>query len=287
MLRAVVRQSQHNFDGALDDLDRVLSEKPRDAQAWLTRAFILQVQGRYGEALESCRRLPPTVQALVRATCLARAQSLIGQSEVAIANLVRALNLAKQNAPAVRLWALTVLAEIAERSGRDDVAEDSYRKALALDVRDTYLLGAYADFLLDRRRAAEARSLLRDETRADSLLLRLTLAEIVLGAPEAESHAAALEARFEASRRRGDIRHLQAEARFALQVLGDSERALRLALENWRLQREPWDARLVLEAALSAQTPEQADPVLAWLDQTGLQDARIQSLAMRLKRGRG
>ncbi len=287
VLRAVVRQSQHDFDGALADLNAVLAANPRSAQAWLTRAFILQVLGRAGEALDSCRRLPPKAGTLILATCLSRADSLSGAAAGAYERLADALAGSERTDAPIRAWSLTVLAEIAAGSGQDDRAEEHFRDALSLGVRDAYLLGAYADFLLDRGRASQVRDLLEGETRNDGLLLRLTLAEQLLNDPAAATHAAVLAARFEASRRRGDLRHRRAEARFALHILDDRARALRLAWKNWQLQKEPADARLVLEAALAAKAPEEARPVLDWLAQTGIEDVAIRTLHRRLEDGAG
>ena len=56
-----------------------------------------------------------------------------------------------------------------------------------------------------------------------------------------------------------------------------------LALENWATQREPADARILLEAALAARQPAAARPVLDWLDRTGLEHARIRALADQLE----
>ncbi len=287
VLRAVIRQSQHQFDGALADLDRTLAINPAHAQAWLSRAFILQVQGRYDEALKSCGRLPSAVSALVQVTCAARIQSLSGQAPGAFERLSRVLDRSKDVPPPLRLWALTVLAEIAELSGQEALAARTYREALSLGLRDAYLLGVYADFLLDRGRHEDVRELLAGENRTDALLLRLALAERQLGDPEAANHIAVLEARFEASRRRGDTRHRRAEARFALHVKNEPERALRLALDNWRSQKEPGDARLVLETVLASGATEEARAVLAWLAKSGLKDARLEPLAQRLKEGQG
>jgi tetratricopeptide (TPR) repeat protein len=47
---AILLQSNHRFDEALSLLDQVLIENPDNAQAWLTRASILQVQARYAQA---------------------------------------------------------------------------------------------------------------------------------------------------------------------------------------------------------------------------------------------
>jgi Tfp pilus assembly protein PilF len=178
---------------------------------------------------------------------------------------------------------LTGLAEIAVRADDAAAAERDFRAALALGIKDAYLLGAYADFLLDRGRPAEARELLAGETRADPLLLRLALAEQALGAPELAAHVDALTARFAASRMRGDTVHRREEARFTLHLLNDPATALQLAAENWRVQRETWDARLVLEAALAADEPSAAADVLDWLKATGLDDPQIARLVRRLR----
>jgi len=73
----------------------------------------------------------------------------------------------------------------------------SFSAALASEPEDQYLRGAYAAVLLDQGRSAEVASLLKDWTRNDGLLLRLTLAESRL--PEAkasfEAHRAELAAR--------------------------------------------------------------------------------------------
>jgi hypothetical protein len=264
-------------------LAAALAAEPRHAQAWLTRAVILQVQGRPDEAQRSCSRLPGLTIPLVTAACLADAASVSGRAAQAYELLSRALGATPDADPGLRLWALTILAEIATRAAEPDLAERHFRSALALGIRDTYLLGAYADFLLDQNRAAEARGLLTGETRADPLLLRLALAEQRLGAPELPKHVDALNARFAASRMRGDAVHRREEARFTLHLLNRPDEALRLGLENWRVQREPWDARLVLEAALAANAPAEARTVLDWLQSTGLEDLQIEALLRRLK----
>ena len=285
VLRATLRQNRHDFDGALADLSRVLSVEPRNAQAWLTRAVILQVQGKYAEALQSCSRLRLLASPIVTATCLSSTMSLNGHATESYKLLREALDRAPNANARLRLWALTVLAEITSGSGNHEAAEEHFRQALSLKLRDGYLLGAYADFLLDRGRAEEVRELLAGETRVDGLLLRLALAEQRLNAPELAEHVATLRARFAASRMRGDVVHRREEARFTLHLLNQPTKALRLAQANWRVQREPWDARLVLETALAAEAPSEATPVLDWLKESRLEDVRIHSLVRQLVGG--
>lgn len=286
VLRAYIRQSNHDFTGALSDLDAALSVQPNNLQAWFTRAIILQVRGEYPAARASCRPLADAAGrapelAFVAAMC---ANSVAGYHGEAIASYT-ALRNALQHAPRAddTVWALTVLAEMAARIGRNEAAQTHFTQALALGPRDTPLLTAYADFLLDRRRWREIIPLLKDETRVDGLLLRLALAEQALGTSTLAQHVEMLRARFAAGAQRNDLRHLREEARFTLSLLNQPREALTLALANWAVQREPEDARILLEAALAAQDPDRAEPVLRWLAESRLEDRHLAALSRRFR----
>src|SRR5580700_963626 len=54
VLQATLQQSRHEFTAALATLDRSLQARPDDPQAWLTRATVLRVLGRYPEARAAC-----------------------------------------------------------------------------------------------------------------------------------------------------------------------------------------------------------------------------------------
>jgi hypothetical protein len=181
-----------------------------------------------------------------------------------------------------RLWALTILGEIAARRGDGAAAERHFSEALALGRRDVYLLAAYADLLLDRARYREVAALLEGQGANDLLLLRRALAARHLGDPSVQEHRRVLEARFAAIRLRGDIPHLREEARFELFLRDDAARALELARENWTRQRGPADARILLQAALAAGALEAARPVLDWLQATRIEDVALSRLAEQL-----
>jgi len=253
LLRATLQQSQHDFIGALADLDRVLAAAPADPQARLTRATVLTVIGQYDKARADCDALSSIASPLVVAACTAAPASLSSGAEDAYRDLTRALERGNE-APGIRQWAETLAAEIAARLGHAVAAEMHFRAAWAIGSRDAYLRGAYADFLLDQGRPREALALVRDETKDDSLLLRLTLAEQALPDERGafERHKAELAARFDAARLRGDSLHRREEARFRLAIEHDAAGALVLARANWNVQREPADRRVLVEAARAA-----------------------------------
>jgi hypothetical protein len=164
---------------------------------------------------------------------------------------------------------------MAARAGMMPEAEAHFRATLDSDAADTYLLGAYADFLLDSGRAAEILPLLRDKTGADPLLLRYALALQAQHSLESAAQVERLRERFAASRLRGDRIHLREEARFTLHLLDAPAEALTLAQENWRVQKEPADIRILLEAALAAGNSETVDALRIWLKKTGLEDVQL------------
>lgn len=274
LLRATIRQSLHDFDGALVDLDRVI-ERTGDGQALLTRATILAVQGRYDAARADCARLARRTSALVVATCDAGPASLAGDADAY--RRLAALLARSGDAASVRAWSLTLAGEIAARAGYDAAAEAHFAAARALDPQDAYLKGAYADFLLDCGRPRDVLPLVDHDVRNDALLLRLALAERAVAGLESSyaEHAAELAARFDAARRRGDVVHRREEARYRLAIAGDPAGALALAKANWAVQREPADLRVLADAARATQDASAQKIVDDWLSSNALHDAHL------------
>lgn len=278
--RALLRQYRHDFEGALADLQRLLDLEPahEGARAW--RAAIYMVRADYAAAARECAALPKGEFHSI--ACSAYVDATTGKTDAAYEVLGRAV--AEGNpAKAEVLWALTRLAEMAWRLGGDAAAERHFKDALALGIEDNFLLAAYADFLLEKSRPQEVVALLRERMRSDTLLLRLAIAQKMLGVPEAESSTRILGERFAAAALRNEKLHLAEESRYLLELRGDAKAALAAAAQNWKDQREPRDALAVLEAAAAARDAKAAEPVLRWLRDTGFESPRLQRLASSLK----
>ena len=81
---------------------------------------------------------------------------------------------------------------------------------------------------------------------------------------------------------RGDTVHQREQARFALFLQQDIAAAVQLAQQNWAIQKEVPDMRIVLEAALAARNYAAAQPVLAWIAAHGVEDVALQRLVRQL-----
>ena len=286
LLRATIRQSVHDFNSALRDLDQAVRREPGNAQAWLTLATVQQVTGNLAGAADSCRKVAPLAPPLIGITCLASidgSQGRAAQAYDTLNNAMVASGAAGRDSIGVRGWALTLQAELAERLARPADAERLYLASLAIDPTDAYTVAAYADFLIDAGRAADVLKLIPADTRGDVLLLRRAIAAKLAGASDATQLAQELGQRFKASRARGDRVHLREEARFELAVKSDPSNSLALARDNWLVQKEPLDARIALEAAIAARQPKAVTDVLAWIESTQLQGEKLAQLAAQVK----
>jgi hypothetical protein len=208
--------------------------------------------------------------------CQGLAQAYNGQLDAGYNTLRTALD--RLSEPDSRLWMLTRLGEVAAWRGNSEQAQAHYTAALAVGRDDVYLLAAWSDFLLDAGRHKEVAQLLSAWESSDSLLLRLAEAEAALQLPAADKHARMLADRYAAARARGDTTHRAEEARFELRLRKDAAAAVRLARENYAVQREPRDARVLLEAALAAKDPASGQAARDWLRSSGFEDARMRQL---------
>lgn len=280
LVRGTLRQYRHDFAAALDDYAAALELNSDLAGAHAWRGAIYLVQANYVNAGKECEALHDLQRPVLSGGCAGLVLSYSGHLDKAYKTLYQALSASRDDGH--RLWLHTRLGEVAAWQGQFARAERHYREALAIGRDDGYLLAAWSDFLLDRGRADEVVNLLASWVSSDGLLLRLTEAETLLKLPGAAAHRQALDDRFAAARLRGDTTHRAEEARFHLRLKGEAKLAVALAVENYRVQKEPRDARILLEAAMAAKDPGAARAALDWLQSSGFEDERLRQLGQKL-----
>ena len=283
VLHGKLRQYRHDFPKAMADFDLALQADPAHLGARAWRAAILMVQADYPAARRECELLAPLTSDPHAVACTAYVDATTGNARGAYARLRAALERASDSDPELQLWIQTRLAEMAWRSADLAAAERHFRAGLGLGLDDNFILAAYADFLLEQGRAAEVMPLLKGWARSDTLLLRLALAARQLKLAEGEKYTRMLGERFADAALRGEKLHLQEEARFLLDLKGDARAALAAARENYRTQREPRDAEVLLRAALAARDRNAAAPALLWLESSGFEGRQIRELAAKVK----
>ena len=284
LIDATILQSRHLFADSQAELIAILGRDHDNGQAWLTLATVAQVQGDMDTARHACSHLLGGADALVTGACLGGLNAVTGHPREGYQTIQALLQAEPGEAPAIQAWAQGLLADAALYGGDDAAAEAHYRSALQLNPGDNFLLADYADFLLDRQRPQEAVELLKDYTQSDTSFLRLCIAEAMLNLPQAAADAAQMDSRFAATDQRGSFLYRREEALFTLDVQHDAASALDLAQQNWTVQKAPQDARTLLQAALFAGKPAAAQPVLDFMDKTGLSEPHVDRLAGEVRK---
>lgn len=279
-LRAVLLQRRHDFAGATRDLEVVLAAEPAHADARLTLAFVQLATGNAVAAEQTCTALAGVAPAYVQDACLASAWTRLDRSRDALVRLQHTTTAADVGLSASEMaWLFSLQAESAESLGLRE-ADTWYARSLALDPSDRYTRIAYADWLLDHDRAADALGLLQAAPpgeEPDAFLLRRALALQATHA-DATRAAATLRSRYDAMTERGDPLHLREEVRFrvAFDPAPDAAKLLDLAARNYAIQREPWDARVLLEACARSAHRAPCDEVLH--DTENIEHPKIRAL---------
>jgi tetratricopeptide (TPR) repeat protein len=280
ILDATILQSRHAFEPALAELDRALVIRPTDPQAWLIRATVLRVLGRYDEALIACRHLAEVVDPAITALCVQSQRGLMGHLKEAYSAI---LGLSAQALPLqARTWRFSELGEMAERLGRDEEAQRWFHDGLESAPQDFYMRAAYADLLLRQQQPSEALALVTGHATMEPMLLRSAIAHKALRDDQERATQELLSMAFEVELQRGDAVHRREQARYLLDVQNQPLAALVAAQENWKVQREPDDLLILLRAAQAAQRPAAAAPVLAFLRDFRLEDVRLEPYRGRL-----
>lgn len=283
VLQATILQFRHQFAEARVLLNAAVQRDPQNAQAWLTLANLDMVQGEYAAAGKNCSQVARTGGMTLSLACTGNLRSYVGQAQQSVALLTQISDDGPTVPATFKAWIHGLIAESQERLGNWSEVEAHYRKALASTPEDNFLQVAYADFLLDRGRPKDVLTLLANSAQSDTAFLRIALAQAALQSPETSRYTWVMAARFEALTQRGDDFFGREQVRFALHLQHDPATALDLAQRNWQVQRAPWDVRVFLEAALAAKKPNAAVPVLAFLDETKLQDPIIEPMAQALR----
>ena len=282
-LRAHLYQAQHQFSLARADLKQLLEAKPHHANAAFSLAMLQQIQGDYTLALQSCKSLLNSRQLILSSLCQASVQSVNGQAQRAYK--VLKILLAKMSADDNwKQWTLSAMADIANRLGKPQAAEQYYQQALAIPSQDAYLKVRYADFLLSQQRAADLLQHFSAIAQDKQLLLRQAYAAQLLNkTQDIQRYAGYLSRELiskpqQEQKNNEQSQHPAMLAYYYLHINKQPDTALFFAKMNWKKQKSNEDLHLLLQAALVTQDNKVLEMVTKWREKTALEDIALTHL---------
>jgi len=268
---ADLAQRRHEFHRARELLSRVLDTAPRHAEARLKRANVNLLMGYFDAAREDCLGVLQSGAVLPGTICLASAMTGPGSLERA-RRLLASLDAAGPAPVEITRWRLMTEADLALRAGDPDAALKHLERASALDPADEEARTRLAELLHAMGRDARA---LEVASPPGASLARLVIglcAAEAIGDPRVTGYRREIDELLEVLRRRGEQRHERERAQLALSADGDAGRALELARQNFAIQKDTPDLRLLIDAALAAADRDSLRFARGWLTATGFED---------------
>ncbi|KAA1260167.1 hypothetical protein LF1_27060 [Rubripirellula obstinata] len=284
LLRARIKERDQLYNDAIVDLIKLNSQQPDDGRALISLARLYAMQGQYGQARDAAKQLEEIAGTVAYLICLIPIDVVTGNTKDALAAIeMISPDIESQHQFAIT-WLSITRANIAEIIGNTDQAERFYQAGLVNDPDHLDLKLAYADFLINQKRCETVGDLLKDHGDRNAVLLRVAIAAKVTGDEVvASQYTEKLTERLEAVRQRGDHPDRRISARCYLDLTNQPELALREALANWEVRRELEDSRLVLRAAVAAESPGDVREVKRFLRVARTEDVISEQLISQLE----
>ena len=229
-------------------LDRAIDADPGDGGARIQRANVALLLGEFEAARRDCLAVLQGGATFPGTVCLASTMTGPGSLQRA-RRLLAPFDDAGPAAPDIARWLLLTESDLALRDGDAHAAQQYLARAHALDPDHEETRARLAELLIEQGDAANALTLARGSTVSAALLVRRIRAASGIDAAEAAAARRELDALLAVGRLRGTTPHLREEGELALFVDRDAARALVLARQNFALQKDTPDVRLLLGAA--------------------------------------
>ena len=282
-LRGLVKQGFHDFQGGLRDINQAIEKDREQAEFWSWRFALHLLLADMNAARQDCddiaRLFGQEEAEIYRAVLLYRT----GQAAQATAKLQRALNAPRFKDSGSQDWIAFHLGEAQRVAGQAPMALATWDKQLKEQPQSHLIRLSLVELLNQSGRHAEAKKLIPLDTATDALLMQAVIASRGLKDGDEARLAQLLDLRLQSQAQRGESLIERPKLIYLIAYGKDPAAGLALSIDNWKLQKEPPDALLFVQAALAVNQPRAAEPVIAWAQQTGYTDADLTPLLERLK----
>jgi tetratricopeptide (TPR) repeat protein len=286
-LRGLVKQGFHDFDAGLQDINRAIALEPRHAEFWSWRfalhLLMADMAAARRDAEEVARLFGAQEADVYRAVLLYRT----GQPRMAVQMLTRAIGSPGNQNASSQDWLGFHLGEAHRVAGQPAQALAVWGQRLQVSPQSHLIRLSLTELLNQQGQHAQAKTtaLYKADSRSltDALLMQALLASRGLKDPDEARLASQMGARLQSQALRQESLIERPKLIYQIAYGQDVAAGLALSIENWRLQKEPPDALLFVQAALALGQARAAEPVVAWVEKTGYTDPQLAPLMRQLQ----
>ena len=282
-LRGLVKQGFHEFDGGLRDINQAIALDPNHAEYWSWRFSLHLMQANMDAAKQDVHEMQKLFGSeeanIYQAVLLYRT----GQPLPALKLLDESIRSASYQDAASQIWIGFHLGEAHRVANQPDKSLTLWRRLLQAYPQSHLLRLSLADLLNQKKKYKEAKAVatansLTSSNLTDALLMQALIASRGLNATDEPSLASQMAARLQTQSLRQELLIERPRLIYQIAYGNDLASGLALSIDNWRLQKEPSDAVLFLQAALALNQANAAEPVVRWVASTKYSDPQLSPL---------
>ncbi len=282
-LRALVKQGFHEFKGGIDDLSAAIAIDPAQPEYWSWRFSLNLLTSNMAAARTDCDAIGQRFGRDEAQACAATLMYRTGQALQAIPVFNRLVDLPDYQGPFTQDWLRYHQGEAYRTAGQYAQAIAVWEKHLQARPNSHLVKLSLTELLNQQGQFAKARRYAESPSPTDALLVQALLASRGLKDGNTQQLADQFESRMNNQALRGESLIERPTMVYLITYGRDNAQGLKLAAENWSAQNEPADAVLLVQAALKANQPRLAEPVLGWMATTGYTDPVLKALTQELQ----
>jgi len=264
-------QHRHAFKAALNYL------KNNDSvDANLTRAVILMNIGQYKKASNECKKLIGKSSLLLASTCLLHAESLQGKLVASYTSLKKVLNNTQEEDETLKIWAMTALADMANRLGNKKESLFYFSISNELAPNDAHIMSEWIDVLHNLNEQSMIQEILKNNHADIRLNLRYLRSLMLTQSYNHSLHHKNLKRLGESvmlMELRQDKRHYDTRAEYYTWINIDPEKAYFWAKKSWQVTRTPTAAKLLVLTSRSVNNNDVVKFVKNWVETKKIEDS--------------
>jgi hypothetical protein len=276
-IRGLVKQGFHEFHEGLHDIDLAIAQNPRKAEYWSWRFALNLLLSDFKSAEKDCAQIEIFAGRLEALQHRAVLHYRSGRADLALQILTQ-LQQSSEFSKHDSEWFQFQLGEAYRVAGQYRMALSIWRQQLATMPQSHLIRLSLAELLNKQSLFSEAQKITDIENASDALLMQALLAARGLKDRKEQKLSKLIESRLATQSLRNESLIERPKLIYLIDYGIDPKAGLQLSIENWKIQQEPRDAVLFVKAALQAQQPQAAEPVVSWVQQTNYADPELAGL---------
>jgi len=286
-VRGLIKQGFHEFDEGLKDINLAIQKDPNKPEFWSWRFSLHLLRSDINGARQDILGITQLFGVKEANIYSAILSYRTGQAERAIELLKVAIKDSHYQDAFSQDWLNFHLGEAYRLAGNSEQAISVWEKQLRKNPKSHLIRlslaelynhqGMYQKVLKVSGLGAESYLI------TDALLVQALLASKALKDPIESKLVTQIEARLKSQAMREEIIIERPKLNYFIRYGKNPESGLALSIDNWKLQNELPDAVLFIEAALLVNKPMSAQPVIEWVNKTGIKDQELAALMLKLK----